>query len=122
MEAEWPGLRTQESSGPCSSQTLSRVSQAVSSTVLLPASGGRVETQAHPVHPLAHSFLGLLDTKHHPTQALGAKSRGHTHPQQPCARPACPEGRKGATPCSTPWLLQSGAQGSSRFVKVGLNC
>lgn len=61
-----------------------------------------------PVHPLAHSFLGLLDTKHHPTQALGAKSRGHTHPQQPCARPACPEGRKGATPCSTPWLLRVG--------------
>lgn len=74
-----------------------------------------------PVHPLAHSFLGLLDTKHRPTQALGAKSRGHTHPQQPCARPACPEGRKGATMFYT-LAPQSGAQGSSRFVKVWLNC
>lgn len=59
MEAEWPGLRTQESSGPCSSQTLSRVSQAVSSTVLLPASGGCVETQARPGSPSCSLIPGF---------------------------------------------------------------
>ena len=119
-EAEWPGLRTQESSGPYGSQPLSRVSQAMSSTVLLPASGGCVETQARPSSPSCSLIPGFTWPKHCPTQALGANSQGHTHPQQPCARPACPEGPKGATPFSTPLLLRVGLRAQAGLWKFGL--